>query len=81
MSSCNSATFADVQANEGPPSKRGNLRALCKSRPLISTFPSSLNWRQRSLRSAMRPNRVRSAGTTLGHPCGSSHACAGPARG
>ena len=30
-----------------------------KSRSLISTFPSSVNWRRRSFRSAMLSNRVR----------------------
>jgi hypothetical protein len=43
MSSCNRASVADLEANEGPPSKRGNRRALCKVPPLISTFPSSVN--------------------------------------
>jgi hypothetical protein len=30
-----------------------------KSRPLISKFSSSVNWRRRSFRSAMLSNRVR----------------------
>jgi MFS family permease len=35
------------------------LLRLRKSRPLISTSPSSVNWRRRILRSAMPSNRVR----------------------
>jgi hypothetical protein len=42
MSSCNSATL--FQANEGPRSTYAAIAAPCaKSRPLISTFPSSVN--------------------------------------
>jgi len=35
------------------------ISAQCKSTPVISTFPSSVNWRRRSFRSAMHSNRVR----------------------
>jgi hypothetical protein len=34
-----------------------------KSRPLISTFPSSVNWRQRSFRSAVLSNGAAGVST------------------
>jgi hypothetical protein len=37
---------------------RPHLALGRKSRPLISIFPSSVNWRRRSFRSAMLSNRV-----------------------
>jgi hypothetical protein len=40
-------------------SERRVLAPQRKSRPLISTFPYSLNCRRRSFRSAMRSNRLR----------------------
>ena len=35
------------------------LNVQRRSRPLISTFPSSVNWRRRSFRSAILSNRAR----------------------
>jgi hypothetical protein len=53
-------TIVSAPCQREPNREIGRYRDLSrKSRPLISTFPSSVNWRRRGFRSAMLLNRVR----------------------